>query len=128
MGRGDELHGEDILLAGPSAVAEDRIDVGLARAVELLESCGGNVSRAASRAGLPRTTFRRRLEEAALAARARRGPGHPARVPDVGARPRSAASRSASRLGRRPSPLAAELRDVLALEVAEQADDFLTAE
>ena len=128
MGRSDVLQGEDILLASPRATAEDRIDIGLARAVELLESCGGNVSRAASRAGVPRTTFRRRLEEAVSAARARRGSIPSGRMAEVAVRARHAPPGSTMRQGRRPSPLAAELRDVRVLEVAEQADDFLTAE
>jgi transcriptional regulator with AAA-type ATPase domain len=124
MGRGDAIRAEDIVLAGPNTLADARVDVEATRAVELLEACGGNVTRAANRAGIPRTTFRRRLEEAVRVARSRKGS---TRLAGLGAsrHPGGYATRN---LGRRPSPLAAEVREVLALEVADKADDLLTAE
>ncbi len=131
MAKGPHLSGEDIVRADPQHLGDAPIAIGGGRAVELLEAAGGNVTRAARRAGVPRTTFRRRLEDALRAARdrtpARAGTTRSARLP-TSPRPTLVHAAQGGLSGRRPSPLIAELRDAHALEVTEQADDLLTAE
>jgi DNA-binding NtrC family response regulator len=132
MAKGSQLTGDDITRADPQHLGEFRVAVGAARAVELLEAAGGNLTRAASRAGVPRTTFRRRVEDALRIGLDRKRPRrNAAREGGQGAAaspPNLTIAPVVRDLGRRRSPLAAVLADARALEVAEQSDDFLTAE
>ncbi|MEZ4440286.1 MAG: sigma 54-interacting transcriptional regulator [Polyangiaceae bacterium] len=70
-----------------------------ARAEALLSACGGNVSLAARRAGLPRTTFRDRLKAAQ---------DEPPVDPGVGAQVKKARGKVVAVAGRRRSEAAAE--------------------
>src|SRR5262245_23407017 len=67
--------------ARPGAALEDAMrDVERARLLDALEACGGNITRAAERLGIPRNTLRYRLDRHGLAldmASARRRGGRP---------------------------------------------------